>query len=174
MQNKKISTPVLLLGMYVLFVLVRFLAALLTSAYPVVNIDEFLYYGMARSIANGEGLMFRGQQADYSYILYSLVLAPVYLLGLKGPALYRMLQLWNILLITLSVFPIYGIAKKCIGDEKKALWLTGISMLLPDFQLGQLMMAENVIMPLFFTIFLLILSYMENEDLWKILLIGLD
>ena len=28
-------------------------------------------------------------------------------------------------------------------------------------------------MPLFFTIFLLILSYMENEDLWKILLIGL-
>ena len=67
MQNKRISTPALLLGIYISFVLVRFLLALLTSAYPVVNIDEFLYYGMARSIANGEGLMFRGQAADYSY-----------------------------------------------------------------------------------------------------------
>ena len=172
-QTKKTNIPVILPGMYVVFVLARFLPALLTSAYPFVNIDEFLYYGMARSIANGEGLTFRGQPADYSYILYSLVLSPVYLTGLKGPVLYRAMQLWNILLITLSIFPLYRIALKCVGDERKGLWLTGISMLLPDFLLGQLMMAENVIIPLFYTLFCLILDYLENEKLWKILLIGL-
>ena len=169
----RINTPALLLGMYGFFVLLRFVLALLTSIYPLVDIDEFLYYGMARSIANGEGLTFRGQPADYSYILYSLVLSPVYLTGLKGPVLYRAMQLWNILLITLSIFPFYRIAAKCVGDERKALWLTGISMLLPDFLLGQLMMAENVIIPLFYTLFCLILDYLENEKLWKILLIGL-
>ena len=164
---------VVLIGMYTGFVLVRFILAVLSSAYPIVNIDEFLYYGMARSIANGEGLMFRGQQADYSYILYPLVLSPVYLLGLKGPALYRAMQLWNILLINLSIFPIFFLAGNLLGDDRRALRITAVCMLLPDFQLGQLMMAENIIMPLFFLQFFLIHDWMKNEKPHSILLIGL-
>lgn len=162
-NHRSPNSITVLVIMYIVFVLVRFLLALLTSAYPIVNIDEFLYYGMARSFASGEGLMFRGQTADYSYILYSLVLSPVYLLGLRGHMLYRAMQLWNILLISLSVFPLYGIAKECTGEVKKALRLTAVSMLLPDFMLGQLAMAENVIMPLFFLLIYLLLLYMRSR-----------
>ena len=100
---------------YFSVVIIRFLLAIITSAYPMVNIDEFLYYGMARSIAEGKGLMFRGQPANYSYILYSLVLSPIYLLGIKGQLLYRVLQLWNTLIISLSVFPLYNIANRIIN-----------------------------------------------------------
>ena len=59
-------------------VIVRFLLALATSTYPVVGIDEFLYSSLGRSIATEGSLLYYGQPADYSYILYPLVLSPVY------------------------------------------------------------------------------------------------
>lgn len=162
-----------IVGVYCGVVLCRFLLALFTSAYPMVNIDEFLYYGMARSLSEGKGLMFRGQPANYSYILYSLTLVPVYLFGFSGALLYRMLQLWNILLNSLSVFPLYGLAKKACNDEKRAFSATVICMLLPDFMLGQSMMSENIILPLFFTLFFLFLRYFENKRIPDIICIGL-
>lgn len=174
---KKLSNtkkPLLyLISIYCAVVLCRFLLALLTSAYPIVNIDEFLYYGMARSIAQGQGLMFRGQPANYSYIIYSLVLSPVYLLGFHGPLLYRMMQLWNILLNSLSVFPLYYIAGKAVNDEKRSLRIAAICMVLPDFMLGQVMMCENIILPLFFSLFALILCYLEHNKFKHIIGIGI-
>ena len=168
-QNKVISV----IGLYIAACLIRFMLALATSAYPIVNIDEFLYYGMARSIAAGGGLLFRGQAANYSYIFYSLVLSPVFMLGIKGPALYRILQLWNIMIASLSVFPIFYLAKDWIVEKGKAFRITLLCMLLPDFMLGQLMMCENVILPLFYTAFLVINLYLKKPDIRKVVLIGL-
>lgn len=162
MKNSRfIEKPMfLLLTCYGSFVLIRFLLALFTSAYPMINIDEFLYYGIARSLAAGEGLMFRGQPADFSYILYSLVIVPIYWTGLQNQLLFRALQLWNILLCSLSIFPLYFLACRLTQSKKKALSLACLSMLLPDFMLGQLMMAENVIMPLFYTLMAVAARYM--------------
>lgn len=174
-MKKKITAgkPVMYIaGIYCGTVLFRYVLALCTSAYPMVNIDEFLYYGIARSIAEGKGLMFRGQPTDYSYILYPLILSPVYLLGFSGPLLYRMLQLWNILLSSLSVFPLYGIAKHTVGDEKRAIPATAVCMLLPDFMLGQTMMSENIILPLFFTLFYLFLRCLRQGRTRDMLCIG--
>ena len=169
----KQKPSVLIIGLYIIVVLIRFLLALLTSAYPMINIDEFLYYGMARSLASGNGLMFRGQPANYSYILYSLTLAPVYLLGLEGPVLFRVLQLWNILLVSTSVFPLHALATAVIGDERKAFLITAVSMLLPDFMLGQMMMGENLIIPLFYTLIYCMYLYLQKNDVRQALIIGL-
>ncbi len=174
-MNKQLApkkTVLCVTGIYAAAVLCRFLLALFTSAYPVTNIDEFLYYGMARSIAEGNGLMFRGQAAEYSYILYSLVLSPVYLLGLRGPVLFRVMQLWNILLSSLSVFPLFCIAQRTIRDERKVPLAVALSMLLPDFMLGQLMMCENIILPLFYTLIAFTLLYLERTQLRRALAIG--
>jgi len=167
------NPAVLVVGIYLISVAVRFLLATATSAYPMINIDEFLYYGMARSIVTEQQLLFRGQPADYSYILYSLFLSPVYLLGLEGPVLYRMLQLWNIMILSLSVFPIYGLAKAFTKDAVKAVHIAGISMLLPDFMIGQLMMGENVITPLFFAAVYFAYKYFERKKLRDILILGI-
>ena len=174
-MNKQLApkkTVLWMTGIYAAAVLCRFLLAFFTSAYPVTNIDEFLYYGLARSIAEGNGLMFRGQTAEYSYILYSLVLSPVYLLGLRGPLLFRILQLWNILLSSLSVFPLFCIAQRTIRDERKVPLAVALSMLLPDFMLGQLMMSENIILPLFYTLIALTLRYLERKQFRIALAIG--
>ena len=162
-----------LMCVYLAFVIIRFILAALSSAYPLINIDEFLYYGMARSIAEGKGLLFRGQPANYSYILYSLFLSPIYSLGVEGPLLYRLLQLWNIIAITSSVFPIYFLAKDLVCDDHKALTATFISMLLPDFMIGQLMMCENLILPLFFTLFYVFYKYLKYKKTKDIVILGI-
>ena len=172
-KQQRIKKPMqALVIMYLAFILIRFILACISSAYPLINIDEFLYYGIARSIAEGKGLMFRGQPADYSYILYSLFLSPIYLIGADGPLLFRTLQLWNILAISSSVFPIYFLAKNLMNDNQKALIVSGISMLLPDFMLGQLMMCENLIFPLFFTLLYAFYRYLETKSYRYIMIIG--
>ena len=153
--NDKLIARKLMAGLalcYIGCVLIRFLLALFTSSYPMINIDEFLYYGIARSLSNGEGILFRGQPANFSYLLYSLVLLPVYWLGFEGPMLYRALQLWNILLGSISVFPLFFLANRLVKSKEKSIKLVCVAMLLPDFMLGQLMMAENVLLPLFYTL----------------------
>ncbi len=158
-------------AVYAAFVLLRFLLAMATSAYPMVNVDEFLYFGMARSMAGGQGLLFRGQPADYSYILYSLLLAPVCLTGASGMVLFRLLQLWNTLLVNLAVFPLWQLARRFTGEER-AVRIAAFSMLLPDFMLGQLMMQENIILPLFFTLVLAAWAYNERHRRRDVLLTG--
>ena len=162
-----------LMHVYLAFVIIRFILAEISSAYPLINIDEFLYYGMARSIAEGKGLLFRGQPANYSYILYSLFLSPIYYLGVEGPLLFRLLQLWNTVAISLSVFPIYFLAKNLVCDDHKALTATVISMLLPDFMLGQLMMCENLIIPIFYTLFYILYKYLKYKKPRDIIILGI-
>lgn len=138
--------------LYAGLVLLRFLMALCTSLYPTVAIDEYLYYNMARSIAGDFTLMFRGQPANYAFFLYPLVISPVYLLFGEGANIFRIIQLWNLLIMNTAIFPVYGLCKACLKDEKKALGLSALFLLMPDFILGQLIFSEVLIYPLFYTI----------------------
>ena len=166
-KKTAVKNPALLVAtIYVGFVLFRYLLATSTSAYPMVNIDEFLYFGMARSMANGQGLMFRGQPATYSYILYSLCLVPVYLTGLTGVTLFRVLQLWNTMLVSLAIFPIYRLGCRFLKDKGMAVLAAIFAMVLPDFMIGQLMMQENIIIPLFFTLMLTACMY-HDQGRWR-------
>jgi hypothetical protein len=80
---------IILFVVYAAAVVIRFLLALLTTSFPTVGIDEYLYYSLARSIATEGKLLFRGQSADYAYILYPLMLSPVYALAGQGTYIYR-------------------------------------------------------------------------------------
>ena len=153
-------------------VIVRFLLALATSTYPVVGIDEFLYSSLGRSIATEGSLLYYGQPADYSYILYPLVLSPVYLLFGEGANFYRILQFWNILLMTLSVFPVHALCRRLLREEKKALWAAVLCMLLPDFILGQRIFSEAILYPLFFGSVYYIYRYIEDREPKSLLAVG--
>ena len=91
--NRKNSSLWLLLRLYGCIVLIRFMLALLTTSYPTIKIDEFLYFNLARSIATKGELLYRGQAANYAFILYPLILSPVYLFFGEGAHFYRLIQL---------------------------------------------------------------------------------
>lgn len=166
------KTVTVLACAYAACVAVRFLLALASSAYPTINIDEFLYTNLARSIAIGEGLVYHGQPADYAFVVYPLVLSPVYLLFDEGIHLYRLLQLWNICLISLSVFPLFALAKAVSRDAKTALALALLSMLLPDFIIGQMLLSEAILYPLFFTLVYCAYRYWTERRLRDLVWIG--
>ena len=172
-RSSGIKTVLSLLLIYAGSVLVRFLLAQATRNYPTVSIDEFLYYSLGRSIATEGALLYHGQPAIYNYVLYPLILSPIYTLFSPGTNYYRLIQLWSILIMSLSVFPIYGICNAFVSKRKTALWMTAVIMLLPDFILGQFIYSEAVIYPLFYTVMYCIFRYLKDPKIKYSLLIGI-
>ena len=170
-SEKKCNYLLCLFALYLSVAAVRFVLALVTTSFPSVGIDEFLYYSLARSIATEGKLLFRGQPADYAYILYPLLLSPVYLLK-EGTHFYRMLQLCNMLLMSASVFPLFFLGKALFKTEKKAFLIAMLCMLLPDFILGELIFSESVLYPLFFSLMYCAFLYFEQGEKRYILWIG--
>ena len=170
--KKSLSVGYIILFIYIGVVVIRYMLAELTSGYPTVGIDEFLYYSLGRSIATEGKLLFRGQPADYSFILYPLVLSPVYLLFREGADYYRLIQLWNIILMSTSVFPIFALCRAVLKQEKKALVVTSLCMLLPDFILGQYVFSEAILYPLFFLLMFSTYRYLDEKKTVCLLLIG--
>ena len=68
--------------LYFLGVIIRFILALLYRHGPTVQIDESLYINIAKSLAANEGLTYRSQPVPYMYIFYPLLLVPLYLFPL--------------------------------------------------------------------------------------------
>ena len=150
MKQKKYASRIFIL--YVLSVLVRFGLAVLTQQNASVHIDEFLYTGLARSIGTGDGLLFRGQPADYNSILYPCLLTPIYTLFPAGSNYFRILQLWSTMLMQISIFPIYSIGCELFdGNRDKAFRLSILFALLPEFCFGGVLMSESIVYPLVFT-----------------------
>ena len=170
---EKIKTGLWLLLIYTCSVIVRYLLALATRNFPTVRIDEFLYYSIGRSIATEGTLLYLGQPAIYNYIVYPLILSPVYLLFGHGTDYFRVIQLWNIILMSLSVFPIYGLCKAMVQSRKTALWLSGLFMLLPCFILGEFIYSEAIIYPLFFTLMYCIYRYLTDKRIRYTIWIGI-
>ena len=159
--------------MYIGFVLIRYWLGCLTAAFPTVGIDEFLYYSLGRSIAAEGKLLYRGQPALYNYIIYPLALAPLYAVFPEGADFYRIIQFWNCLLMNLAIVPIYQLCGKIFGKGKKALGVTALLMLLPDFSLSEFIFSEAVIYPLFFTLIYLIYVSLEEKTAGRMLWIGI-
>ena len=170
-QEKK-QTVLWLALIYICSVLIRYLLALATRNYPTVSIDEFLYYSLGRSIATEGKLLFHGQAAIYNYIIYPLFLSPIYLFVGQSVNYFKIIQLWNIILMSLAVFPFYSLCKTMLKSRNTALWLTGLFALLPCFLLGEYIYSEVVIYPMFYTLMLCVYRYLKSNKIKYTIWIG--
>ena len=152
LQLSEDSCPSIHFGVFlsVLFILsfaVRFALSLSFRHGPTIQIDESLYINIAKSLAAGNGISYRSQPVPYPYIFYPLLLAPLYLFPLPFD-LYRVLQLWNALLICSAAFPVFLFARDFTGSSKKALLAAALTLLMPDMMIAGFLMAESVVWPL--------------------------
>lgn len=116
---------------------------------PTVIIDEGLYTNIARSLAWEGRLAFRSQPINYPYLLYPFLLVPVYWLNwLIGGDIYRYVQIFNTLMITSSVIPVYLFANDFSKDQAKALTAAVIVSVMPDMIFGGYLMVECIMWPL--------------------------
>lgn len=143
------GTFLYLLLLYVASFLVHVILNIAVTGGPTVVIDEGLYTNIARSIAWEGKIAFRSQPVDYISIFYPLLLVPVYRLNwLLGGDIYRVIQVFNTLLITSSVIPAFLFALDVTKDRRKAFWTALLVSLMPDMVMGGYLMTESVLWPM--------------------------
>jgi hypothetical protein len=147
-----LSSGKVLLCFYLFFCLLRIACAFITTKTPVIMPDSALYLHLSRSIFEKGALLFRGQPIRYEYILYPLILSPLHLLP-EGVSLFRAAQVVNVLIMHLSVFPVYGLARALTRSHPKGLLVALLTMLMPDFLITGHIMAESIAFPLILTTF---------------------
>ena len=146
----KLPAGRVLICLYMLFCAVRVLSAMMTTTTPVVMPDSALYMQLSRSILEKGRLLFKGQPIRYEYTLYPLLLSPLHLLP-EGVSFFRAAQVLNVLLMHLSIFPVYALARSMTKSSARSLLAVLLTLLMPDFQLTRHIMAESVAFPLVLT-----------------------
>lgn len=73
--------------------------------------DEFLFWSVAESFANGDGLTWRGESIGLYYFLYPVMLAPAFWIGQSVEQSYTIVHLLDSLFISAVVFPAFLMAR---------------------------------------------------------------
>lgn len=114
---------------------------------PFVFMDELGYERMAQSFAHtGDFSLFGKGGLAYSP-LYPIVLSPIYALTSSMHTAYEWAKVENAVLISLSVFPVYGIARFVLA-RARAVGVAALSLLAPLMLYSGFEMSESLAYPL--------------------------
>lgn len=173
-RRKKTPKPIYtLLSLFMAAVAVRLLLALLLKRNPTITPDEALYTNIAKSLLGQGEILFRGQPARYAYLLYPLLLSPLYALLPAGTDFLHAAQFVNICLISSVVFPAYYAAREITGDHRRALLVAGLALLLPDVAMSTFIMSECLVYALYFVCFYCIVLAVKRGGARHYMLVGM-
>jgi hypothetical protein len=126
--------------------LLRFAAALWHTT-PLYFPDEYIYSGIARSLAQSGRPLIRGSAAHFPAMLEPLLAAPFWLTN--DPALaYRLTQAENALAMSLAAIPVYLLVRKLGGGAWAALAGAALTVASPDLFFSSFVLADAVAYPL--------------------------
>lgn len=110
--------------------------------------DEFLFWGLARSFASGDGLTWRGEGLGLLSWLYPVLLAPAFWLADGVPGQYTLVHLINALMISVTIFPAFLMARLMMG-ARRALVAGLLAVSVPAMNYAGIIGTENLAYPLF-------------------------
>ena len=128
-------------------VLLRFL---LGSYYPrTINCypDELLYLSSASSLWNQHQVLIQNMPSTFEKIGYSLLIAPAFAfqsIKLRG----AIIALINALLVSLGIFPVYGLARRMLTEQKHCMFCVVLYAIFPSLTYSMTYMSEVVYLPL--------------------------
>lgn len=137
-----------LLTVALLLLLVGFLRVALSHwiPSPYIITDELLYTKLARSLAEQQIPLFRGEVMNFPALLYPLLLVPAYLAPDPEQS-FRLAQWTNALLMTSAGLPLALLARRLLGGPA-ALPVTLLVMLAPYTLYSNVAMSENAFFPI--------------------------
>ena len=113
---------------------------------PWIFPDELGYEQVAANIARGRLALYSERGLSYSP-LYPLLLAPPFGFGLSAPTAYGWIKAINALLMSLSLLPVYGLARFML-PRRAALGVVVLAAVAPLMYYTALGMSENLAYPL--------------------------
>jgi hypothetical protein len=125
---------------------VRFVAALGHST-PLYFPDEYIYSGIARSLAESGRPLIRGHSAHFPAMLEPLLAAPFWLT--HDPSLaYRLTQAENALAMSLAAIPVFLLVRRLGGGDWPALAAAVLTVASPDLFFSSFVLADAIAYPL--------------------------
>jgi hypothetical protein len=115
---------------------------------PFVFADELGYERMAQSLARTGHLGMFGKVGLIYSPLYPVLLSPIYALTSSAQVAYDWVKVENAVLMSLSVFPVYGIARFVLSRHR-SIGVAAFSLGAPLMLYTGLEMSENLAYPLF-------------------------
>jgi hypothetical protein len=123
------------------------LAAAFAHSTPLYFPDEYIYGGLARSLATSGRLAIRGTSAHFPALLEPLLAAPFWLFG--DPVLaYRLTQGLNALAMSVAAIPVYLLARRLGLGSGLALGAAALAVACPDLLYASFVMADPIAYPL--------------------------
>jgi hypothetical protein len=114
---------------------------------PFVFMDELGYARMAQSFAQTGHLTLFGKAGLAYSPLYPVVLSPIYALTSAAHTAYESAKVLNAVLMSLAVFPVYGIARSVL-NRPRAIGVAALSLAAPLMFYSGLEMSESIAYPL--------------------------
>lgn len=158
-------SKLVLIAIFIIGVIVYgFLANKMTSP-AYLNVDEELYVGMARTFFFDGNIAKNYEILDYNCIIYSIIISIAYFFGNAENILFIMRMIGVILMIS-SVFPIYLLSKEVLKSKWKALTVSAVSLLVPEFALTFYLIQEVLCYPVFLWIcYLAYLKFTKEKNI---------
>ncbi len=113
---------------------------------PNILCDEFIYAGIARGLADGDGYAYRGVHLDFGW-LYPLLIAPGWLAARMDTS-YEAAKALNVAAMSLAGVPAYLWARR-FASPPWAVLATLLVLLVPAYAFNGLIMTENAAYPTF-------------------------
>lgn len=173
--NLKSNSKLILSVIFIVSILVRYLLSR-GNHFIHTYYDELIYINLARSLLGGETLV-RSVPVFFMQVLYPLIISP--LSFIKDPLIsYEAIKLINCIIMSSVIFPSYLLAKKVIGDERQAILVGLLSVLMPEMFLTVLVLSECLFYPLVIWMLYFIWEYLSCEKskipyLLLILIVGI-
>ena len=141
-----VPVRLLLSGIVAASFLLRFVAALGHTT-PAYFPDEYIYSGIARSLAESGRPLIRGSSAHFPAMLEPLLAAPFWLTHDPEFA-YRLTQAQNALAMSLAAIPVYLLVRRLGGGAWPALAGAALTVASPDLFFSSFLLADAIAYPL--------------------------
>src|SRR3989344_2118436 len=152
---------------YIIFVIVKSILSYIIP-YPTAFSDSYIYAKMARSIFYDFSLQV-GEEAAFFPPMYSLILAPAYILKSMN-LVYPAMKIINAVISSSIIFPSWFIAKEFISKKKAFYAAILVSAAPSNFSFSGYIMAENLFYSLFlFSIFFIYKSFTDEREYYSII-----
>ena len=165
-----VPTAVLLGGLVTISFAYRLYYALRDPA-PWIFHDELAYSELAKAVGSTGEFAIRGVDGTHGLgIGYPILIAPAYALFDSIPAAYDVVKGINCLLMSLTVVPVYLIARR-VAPRYLALLASGLAVALPPLMYTRTVMTENAFYPMVALWAYALLRALERPTLLRQLLV---
>lgn len=158
--NKEIRNIIII---FVLSILIRSILAIITGEYITFR-DELLHLNIAKALANGDGIAFRGYYVKRYDFLYSFCIS-IATLATNAEVEHILVMVINSILMSSVVFPTYFLSKKFMLNIKYVYAISIISLCIPEMIYTSSVLQENLMYP--FAIWYLYLFFLLYENIDK-------